>query len=135
MPLFRKDKAKDEEDIDALLADGENAGMFMTTSVQQEADAGGAEEPADADGEQGPAVNIVTPEAAPAAAEQPPEAGAPAEETPAGDDPLSLFRSMQVVTDSSGLTSDMEDVPVEELLAELRELQSMLPQQTPGGAE
>jgi hypothetical protein len=42
---------------------------------------------------------------------------------------------MQVVTEASGLTSDLEDVSVEELLAELREVRSMLPQAPAGGAE
>jgi hypothetical protein len=137
MPLmrFRKDKGNEDEEVDALLGDDESAGMFMSTGAQAEA-AADAEEPVAPD-RPGPAVTVVTPQgAAPEATEEvPPEATAPVAEAPSADDPLSLFRSMQVVTEASGLTSDLEDVSVEELLAELREVRSMLPQAPAGGAE
>ena len=129
MPLmsrFRKEKGNEDDEIDALLGDDENAGMFMTTGPQRAA-------PVDEAGATLAVEDGAEPEVAPAVEE--PVAIAPSEEASApaaeqaasGDDPLALFRSMQVVTETGGLTEDLEDVSAEELLAELRELQSMLP--------
>lgn len=129
MPLmsrFRKDKGNEDDEIDALLGDGENGGMFMTTGAQREApvDEAGAALAVEDGAEPEVAPHVEEPDAiAPSE-----EASAPAsEEAASGDDPLALFRSMQVVTETGGLTEDLEDVSAEDLLAELREVQSMLP--------
>jgi hypothetical protein len=126
MSRFRKDKDSDEDEFDAMLSDDENAGMFMTT--------GGGPAVAEPAGEmdvaesQEPDASLTTLQAP---ADEEPEAevtSEAADEDPGSDDdPLALFRSMQVVTESSGLAAEIEDIPAEELLAELRELRSMLP--------
>lgn len=133
MPLmsrFRKEKGNDDDEIDALLGDDENAGMFMTTGPQREApvdEAGAALAVEDGAEPDAPAVVQVTDASSPAAAPAEEAAAPAAEEAVPDDDPLALFRSMQVVTETGGLTEDLEDVSAEELLTELRELQSMLP--------
>ena len=43
------------------------------------------------------------------------------------DDPLSAFRTTKTASFASGLTKDLEDVTMEEIVAELREVRSMLP--------
>ena len=69
-----------------------------------------------------------------AAAEQeeanPLDAGTPVDEenTETSDDPLAAFGEAVVETEDADLLKDLEDVSVEELVTELREIRAMLPQ-------
>ncbi len=76
-----------------------------------------------------------------AAAEQeeaaPLDVGTPAaeESTEASDDPLAAFGEVVAESEMSGLVKELEDVSVEELVAELREIRAMLPQIEEGQEE
>ena len=58
------------------------------------------------------------------------DVGTPAaeESTEASDDPLAAFGEVVAESEMSGLVKELEDVSVEELVAELREIRAMLPQ-------
>ena len=43
------------------------------------------------------------------------------------DDPLSAFRTTKTASFASDLTKDLDDVTMEEIVTELREVRSMLP--------
>lgn len=65
----------------------------------------------------------------PATAEPAEQESTPGEETSdeADDDPLAAFRSVGEESGASDLTKEIEDIPIEELLASAREVRSMLP--------
>lgn len=58
------------------------------------------------------------------------------ESSDGADDPLmAAFRDSTVASDVGDLTQDIEDISVEELVAELREVRSMLPPTLPGAGD
>ncbi len=154
MPLmsrFLKDKKGDEDPLDDMQeAEEEDEGLFMPTKLrpgggEQDQDpaaqggGGGIDELLEASSAENPLGEAAEPstegDADPAEAGEDVEGDGPAVQTvsaggegsdQSGDDPLSLFRSSAAESSAGNLTKDIEDVPVEELLAELRELRAML---------
>ena len=173
MPIisrFRKDKKDDEEPAgsEAELEEGEEAGLFMANSSQQdEAAAEGGQAEADdligassgegaspAAGSAKQAEDLVSETPVPTteveadssesprpsiAGETQPAADAD-ETTPttpmnvktvsasegATDDLMSAFRSGAAEAEATGLMKEIEDVPIEELLTDLREMMEIL---------
>lgn len=162
MPLmsrFRKDKQDDEDPLAGIEeeAEEEEEGLFMSTKLtpggapSDEGEAG--EDDVDGDvedlletarAEDAAIAQDVAPDAEDADAGEGSEEAAgdgggdgPVIQTAAAspvDDALSLFRAEASTSDIGELTKHVEDVPIEELLAELRELRALLAIR-PTGAE
>jgi len=143
-----KEKEEEEDLEDAeLIGDLEDEGLLVSTGpvrAQPAAEeAAGPEDELLAAAAQPATVGEAEAQAelAAAAADEPAAvADAPAEPEPAveaepekveessenDDDPLALFRTSATETKASGLTSEVEDVPVEDLVADLREIRELL---------
>lgn len=156
MPLmsrFRKDKKEEDDPLEGLdQADEEEGdeGLFMATSLkpggapsddepeaeQDEAGLDDLPEPSSAEGTpaEGGGEPAVDGGGGSAGGEDPPvqtvaaevESSGAEDSSGSGDDALSLFRAETVESGAGHLTKDIEDVPIEELLADLRELRSIL---------
>jgi len=136
--MFGKGK-KDKDGEDAALAAlaAEEAGLLISTGPQWDGAQQEQQAPADAsvagaelaDPGEPSAEAQPDPGAEPAAAE--PAADEPAAAEPAADDPLALFRAVVADTSAGDLTKEIDDVPMEALMEELREIRSMLPATAP----
>ncbi len=155
MPLmsrFRKDHKADDDPLDGMqdAEEEEEEGLFMPTKPGLEG-AGLGQGPAVQEGagetdellETSPVESLPLDPAEPSTEgstdpdeeEEAVEGGGPEVQiVPAGaegsgqsgDDPLALFRASAAESGLGDLTGEIEDVPVDELLAELRELRAML---------
>jgi hypothetical protein len=139
------DRAQDERDAALALDDGgAGAGNADETDIAASERPGltlvsaGPEE----ESRQGSRMTSAAPVAAPD--ERPPE---PAEEAPAeeastaqeeaaagGDDVLAMFREATAVTDHADLTKELEEISMDDVLSELREVRGMLPNVPEDGA-
>ena len=153
---FLKHKSDEEaiEETATILSDGEDEGLFMATSIQGERPAletpaaepsVPAEAPSSIGSDLGPEASV-SDDAGPASSEEPaaaetmapepeeassgPNTGEVVQASPpapgGGDDALSMFRDAVVENENTDLTKELEDVPVGELLAELREIRKLL---------
>jgi len=151
MPLFGSKKKESQGDD---IEDEEGEGLFMAQSSEQSPAAAIAEDVSavESDADEAPAesgeapsgVFTVAAEADEAStaegdAEETPEsdkapdrtftvaAEADAEEDSSVDDLMSAFQDDETHGDLADMTKDLEDVPISDLLAELREIRAMLP--------
>lgn len=127
MPLMsRFRKKEDEQDdlgLEGLEEEDEEAGLLLSALPQEELPPASAE-PEAAGGEP-------EDEAAALAEETPAEGSAPtfevaAEGSPGGDDLLAAFRESTATTELADLAWEIEEVPIEELLREARDLHALL---------
>lgn len=141
MPLFGSKKKKKKErgaDIEAPEEDG----LFMARGSEAVASEGApaptvdgednesdpaaltGEDVADLSALEGEAEETAEPDEA---AAETPTAAAPEEEKSNADDLLAAFADDEVEGDLVDITKDLEDVPMADLLAELREIRTTLP--------
>lgn len=144
MSLLRRNKKNEEEEIetaDDMLDDGEAGSMFMSASGTPEAAAPESEEsdvegdeadPAAAEAVDGLVPDEELPEGEPAAEGEGDAADKTQVEvqTVSGggeDDALALFGEVAGHSGLGDLAEDLEEMSIEELMADLREVRGMLP--------
>jgi len=129
MPMFGK-KKKDDELEAAALEEGDDEGLFMPQIPR------GPDE-TDVDLDEAAPVKlrpVTTAEAeagvevddSPETPETPATQKEPEPDESSSDDPLSLFRAAQVEDDEGNIAKEIEDVPIDEVLADARELRALL---------
>ena len=131
MPLFGSKKKKEQQgtNIDAPEEDG----IFMARA--SEAPTSDGAKPSDGESVE-PELSDLEPtneeETEPAldsdeATAETPAAAAKAENESSADDILAAFEDDETEEDLTEITKDLEDVPIADLLADLREIRAMLP--------
>ncbi len=129
MPMFGK-KKKDDELEAAALEEGDDEGLFMPQIPR------GPDE-TDVDLDEAAPVKlrpVTTAEAeagvevddSPETPETPATQKEPEPDESSSDDPLSLFRAAQVEDDEGNIAKEIEDVPIDEVLSDARELRALL---------
>lgn len=131
MPLFGSKKKKEQQGTN--IEAPEEDGIFMarsseaSTSDEAKPSDGESVEPELSDLESANEGETEPASDADEATAEPPAAAAKAEDESSADDLLAAFQDDETEGDVTDLTKDLEDVPIADLLADLREIRAMLP--------